>query len=285
MKDKLLHFIVACTALLFVGLCPIHGSPVSLGNASQFAALALNGNVANASGTITGPVGVASSGFSYSGNSTFKSNLYVNTGDTITLGGAAPSNTFQNAATNTFLSQAITNANNASSTAAAQTPTQNLGNINGNVTVPQTAVGNYVYTVGTVNNNSTLTVSAPAGSTVIVNITGGIIPAGNAAVTLNIAGGLTPNDVIWNVLTPSTINQGGGKNITGILLAPTSTVTINGGATVTGQVIAMSVTTTGSGLITFAGPVVPEPSTLSVVAIGSAVLLGHRFLWKRRTFG
>jgi hypothetical protein len=109
-------------------------------------------------------------------------------------------------------------------------------------------------------------------------------------VTLNIAGGLTANDVIWNIQNATTLNQGGGKNVTGILLAPTSTVTINGGATFTGQVIAMAVTTTGSGIIigTGLGPIVlvPEPSSLSIVAIGAAAaLLGHRFLRRRKSPG
>jgi choice-of-anchor A domain-containing protein len=142
-------------------------------------------------------------------------------------------------------------------------------------------VGNYVYTIGTVAANTTINISAPAGSTVILNITGLV---GNN-VNFNIAGGLTANDVLYNVTSSSAINQHVNTTITGILLAPTSTVTINAGATLTGQVIAQAITTTGSGNITFTGPVIPEPSSLSVVAIGAAALIGRRFLRRRKSSG
>jgi hypothetical protein len=271
-------------ALLLFGAGTIDASPISLGNASGFAALSLNGNVQNSNGTISGPVGVAAPGFSYTGNSSFTSGLYVNTDSTITLNGAAPSSVNQNASTNSYLSQAITDANSAAAQASASTPTSTFTTNPGTIT--QTAVGNYVYNIGGNFGNGTLTVSAPAGSTVIVNIAS--IPT-NSQVTLNIAGGLTANNVIWNIQNATTLNQGGGHNVTGILLAPTSTVTINGGATFTGQVIAMAVTTTGSGLIigTGLGPIVlvPEPSSLSIVAIGAAALLGHRFLRRRKSPG
>jgi len=53
-------------ALLLFAVSAIDASPVSLGNASRFAALALDGNVAmSGNPSITGPVGVASSGFSF----------------------------------------------------------------------------------------------------------------------------------------------------------------------------------------------------------------------------
>jgi hypothetical protein len=271
--------------LLLFGVSAIDASPVSLGNAARFAALSLNGNVNNSNGTITGPVGVAASGFSYSGDSSFTSDLYVNTGSTITLGGATPSNVFQSASTNTLLSQAVTDANNASAAATAQGPGTNLGNINGTNNLTNTAVGNYVYTVGTVANNTTINISAPPGSTVIVNITGTV----GMNVNFNIAGGLLPNDVLYNVTGPDAFNQGGGTDITGILLAPNSTVTVNGGAIVTGQVIAKAVTTTGSGDIIFnnqaSTPPTPEPPSLGMVAIATAALLGHRFLWRRKSPG
>jgi hypothetical protein len=270
-------------ALLLFGAGATDASPISLGNAAQFAALSLDGLLQNASGTITGPAGVASSGFSWTGNSSFTSALYVNTGSTITLNGATPSSINQNAATNAFLSQAITDARNASAQASAATPTQTFPTNPGTIT--QTAVGNYVYNIGTMLNNQVLTVSAPAGSTVIVNLDtiAAILP--DSALTLNIAGGLTANNVIWNISKATFLNQAGNKQVTGILLAPLATVAISGGATVTGQVIAMAVTTNGGGTIIFSGPVVPEPSTLSLVAIGAAALLGHRFLRRRKSPG
>jgi hypothetical protein len=282
MKIKLAITSVVVALLLF-GAGTIDASPISLGNASGFAALSLSGNVLS-NGTISGPAGVAAAGFSFSATTAgFTSGLYVNTGSTIVSSGGATS-VNQNASTNSYLSQAITNANSAAAQASASTPTSTFTTNPGTVT--QTAPGNYVYNIGSLANNDVLTVSAPAGSTVIVNI-GSIAPG--SAVALNIAGGLTPNDVIWNIQSATSLNQGGGKNVTGILLAPTSTVTIAGGATVTGQVIAMAITTTGSGIIVGTGlrPIVlvPEPSSLSIVAIGAAALLGHRFLRRRKSPG
>jgi hypothetical protein len=230
------------------------------------------------SSVITGPVGIASSGFTFTADNSFKSDLYVNTGSNFNLNGATPSNIFQSPATNSFLSQAITDANNASAAATAKGPGTNLGNISGTDNLTNAAVGNYVYTVGTVANSTTVNISAPAGSTVIVNITGAV----GSNIDFNIGGGLTPNDVIYNVTGPDAFNQGGGTAITGILLAPNTTVSLSGSAVVKGQVIARGITLSGTSDIVFSGPVTPEPSTLSVVAIGTAALLGHHFFrrWK-----
>jgi hypothetical protein len=159
--------------LLLFAVSAIDASPVSLGNASRFAALTLDGNVAISDNpSITGPLGVASSGFSFTGDSNFKSDLYVNTDSTINLNGATPSNIFQNASTNSFLSEAITDANNASAAATAKGPGTNLGNISSNQNLTNAAVGNHVYTVGNISSGITINISAPAGSTMIVNITG-----------------------------------------------------------------------------------------------------------------
>ena len=273
-------------ALLWFGAGTIDASPISLGNASGFAALSLSGNV-TLNGTVTGPVGVAAPGFSFSAPGTgFTSALYVNTGSTIVSSGTA-SSVNQNAATNSYLSQAITDANNAAAQASASTPTSIFTSPPAGNTITQSAVGNYVYNLTGFNFGSgTLTVNAPAGSTVIVNIA---TISSNSQVTLNIGGGLTANDVIWNIQSPTFLNQGGGKNVTGILLAPTSTVTVNGGATMTGQVIAQAITETGSGVIIGTGlapiVIVPEPASLSIVAIGAAALLGHRFFRRRKSPG
>jgi hypothetical protein len=288
MKIRPLYFMLVFTVVLFIGLSRTQASPVSLGNASRFAALALDGTASTTGGvtinsgsaTITGPVGVASSGSSFTGQSGFTSDLYVNTGSTITLNGATPSSVNQNASTDSFLSQAITDANNASAAATAKGPGTNLGNITSNQTLTNAAVGNYVYTIGNISAGTTINISAPAGSTVIVNITGTI----GQNLDLNIAGGLTANDVVYNVTMPDQILDvsAGGTSITGILLAPTSTVTLGGHALVTGQVIAKSIVVGGTSDIIFSGPVTPEPSSLSVVAIGTVALLGCRFFrrWK-----
>jgi hypothetical protein len=281
----------AFVALLLFGASAIDASPVSLGNASRFAALALNGNVAMSGGsTITGPVGVASaSGFSFSqsGGNTFTSDAYIHTGSTISGVTSPPAaNIFgpNDPATDTLLNNAITDANNASSQASAMTATANLDNITSNTTRTENAVGNYVYTVGSISNGVTLTISAPPGSTVIVNITGSVGPQLN----LNIAGGLTASDVLYNipVTNPNTINLGGSNSITGILLAPTSRVTLGGGSvSVTGQVIAASVSLSGGADLISTAPVVPEPSSLSLVAIGGVAALGHRFIRRRKSPG
>ena len=77
--------------------------------------------------------------------------------------------------------------------ATAKGPGTNEGNVSGTLNLTSAAVGNYVYTIGTAANNTTINISAPAGSTVILNITGVV----GQNVNFNIAGGLTANDVLY----------------------------------------------------------------------------------------
>jgi hypothetical protein len=266
-------------ALLLFGVNAIDASPVPLGNASQFSALALNGNVTMSGGAIIqGNVGVAASGFTFQQDK-FAYDAYVNTTSTITPT-LPPAQVHQNTATDAFLSQAVTDAKNASSQATAMGPGTNLtlsGGTSGNITLA--APGTYVYTVTAFTNNTTIAISAPAGTQVIINI-----PVALAhTLTSTLSGGITASNVLFNVTSTNTYNTGGSGGINGILLAPNSTIEVSGGFTVTGQVIANSVSVDGGGQIL--GPVVPEPSSLSVVVIGTVALLGHRFFRRRKSPG
>jgi len=143
---------------------------------------------------------------------------------------------------------------------------------------PQTMQGNYVYNVG--NVTGPLAVSVPAGSMVIVNITG-TLPSS----LVFTAPGLNPSDVVWNYLGPTTSISGGSYSLQGILLAPNTNINITSG-TLTGMMVVNALTMNGT--MTFAGPgfpEIPEPSSLSIVAIGTVALLGYRFIRRRKDPG
>ena len=57
---------------------------------------------------------------------------------------------------------------------------------------------------------ASLTLSAPAGSTFVLNITGGVTIDGANESGLRIAGGLTSNDVVYNFVNGGTLATDGG---------------------------------------------------------------------------
>jgi choice-of-anchor A domain-containing protein len=116
---------------------------------------------------------------------------------------------------------------------------------------------------------------------VIVNITG-TLPG---QINFTLMGGVSPSDLVWNYLGTTPSVAGGGFGLQGILLAPNLNVGYSGNINVTGQFIVNSYYSGGGGTITFAGPEVPEPSSLSIVAIGTAALLGQSFLRRRKPPG
>ena len=287
MKIRLAITTVFAAFLLF-GVSAIDASPVNLGAASQFAALATTGPIitnGGGSNRISGVVGIAGTGQQFTGNATFNNTSYIHTDSTFngnTLGPGGQVIGPGNAQADALLASAVSDAKTAATNAAAMTPTQTFTTNPGTITTPS-APGTYVYNI--TDLNGTITVTTPAGATgimVIVNVTN----SSTGTVTLNIGGSLTPEDVLWNVQSVS----GGALNIAnnsaGIILAPSATIVMNS-RSVTGQVIAASLSMTGgnSSSIISTAPVIPETSSLSIVAIGAAALLGHRFLGRRKSPG
>jgi choice-of-anchor A domain-containing protein len=286
MKIRLAITTVFVAFLLF-GVSAIDASPVNLGAASQFAVLATTGTLTTSGGgsnRITGPVGIAGSGQAFAGNTTFNNTAYIHTGSTfgVSLGSGGQVIGPGNAQADALLASAVSDANTASTNALSMQPTPNQPDVAAGATV--TLNGNtpgqtsYVYTIANVGMNATITINAPLGNTVIVNITGSV-----TSVTFLATGGIRPQDILYNVTSPADINI--AQNSAGIILAPAATVAINS-RNLTGQVIAASITLTGgSSSIISTAPVIPEPSSLSIVAIATAAVLGHRFLRRRKSPG
>ncbi|GEM_PF-1284049 len=132
---------------------------------------------------------------------------------------------------------------------------------------------------------SGITINAPAGSTVIINVSGTTISALSSQITLN---NVTGANVLWNFSGATAFNT---TNFAwwGTVLAPYATFTGSSGQ-FNGQLIASVVTgsTEFHDNAMFAGTItsaaVPEPST-GASALGGCVLIGLGLVARRRVSG
>jgi len=163
------------------------------------------------------------------------------------------------------------------------------------MTISEASVGHYVLSISSINlNQSALTLSAPAGSTFVLNISGNItLNGGGQGHGLILAGGLTSNDVVYN-LTSANANlttSGGGnaQQINGIVLATGANASVNlHPGQINGEVIARTFTSSSGALVNAPPVVVPEVTPSSVifgflgliVAISSRRTLGKKSLLK-----
>jgi choice-of-anchor A domain-containing protein len=101
-----------------------------------------------------------------------------------------------------------------------------------------------VFTVAgsAIGNANEINIQAPAGSAVVINVTGGQATFQNGAVQET---GVTSSDVLWNFPSSTAIQLVGSMDPMGTILAPFSTVTGGYGA-MTGQLVAGNVTATTS---------------------------------------
>jgi len=272
-------------AILVAACGTSRGSVVDLGAASGFTVLTYNSSNVSDSAFQGGAIGVVNGNWTQSGggqtNTQDATTVYLSPG--FTNGGPSVETTVFNAS---LLSQAWSNAQTASANLAALAPTQTLGAITTGQTISESAVGNYVLSISSINLNQTaLTLSAPAGSTFVLNISGDITLAGGSQGNgLLLAGGLTSNDVVYNLTgASSNITTSGGGNaqvIQGIVLATGANASVNlHPGEVSGEVVATTYTSS-SGALVFT--TIPEANTGYVLA---PILLGVLFLFSRNIFG
>ncbi len=262
---------------------------VNLGAASQFAALALNGSIDNSGPigpngqySINGNVGVASAGekFQASGSVSYSGDVYVRTGSTYnSSANGVPRPEAQNAANDALLKQARNDAFSASNFASSLTSTATYGTISNSLTITQSA-GNYVLNISSINfsGGRALTLSAPAGSSFVLNITNQLVLTSGSIL---VRGGLSASDVLINYTGNDPVRFSGGGNesqVFGTILAPNAEVRLSPGF-VAGNVIADSVSISSGGQI-MGMPMVPEVSTGWVVA---PVMAGILLLSMRRS--
>jgi hypothetical protein len=264
-------------------------SVVDLGQAAGFSVLTYQSNNSSDSAFQGAPlIGVVNGDWNQSGggqtNTQQPTTIMLSPGHT----NHGPSNVETTVFDANRLNAAWTDAVNASAMLASLAPTQTLGNINSGMTITESAVGHYVLSISNINlNQSALTLSAPTGSTFVLNISGNItLNGGSQGNGLLLAGGLTSNDVVYNLIgANSNLTTSGGGNaqqINGIVLATGSNASVNlHPGQINGEVITQLLTTSSGALVFNPVPEVTPASVLIgflglVVAVSSRRMLSKR---------
>jgi len=206
-------------------------SPIDLGAAGQFAVLGMPTTVITSDATIAGNIGVSRLGvFTAQAHSTILGDVDRHLLGTY-LGGTPAGG--QVVVDSTLLNQADSDALDASAVAKALTPTQMFQGIATSTTV----IGSGGLNVFSVHGDVTvsLVLRGTASDIFIVNVTGSLRLQG--ASTLGVAGGVTAEHVIYNLVGNSgQVSAGAGNVVNGTILAPRYSVSL-GGTHVSGEVI------------------------------------------------
>jgi len=257
-------------ALLLPGTAK--ASVVDLGQAGQFTLLALGGGIQDSGPTgpdanpdsVSGPVGVVSAGqkFENSGSRIYNGPIYLHTGDTFNNSAPGVPQPQSSASIDAMLAQAKSDAFSASSFASSLAATATFGTINNTTSITENAAGNYVFNITAISfsGGKALTLSAPAGSTYLLNISSGLTLSPGSIL---LAGGLTADNVLINYTGSSNISLSGGGNASRIysaILAPNAHVQITPGF-IAGSIIADSIQmSSGANVVP-----VPEVAPSSVI--------------------
>jgi choice-of-anchor A domain-containing protein len=269
--NRLLSAFSLIAACLLIS-APARASVVDLGQAGQFTLLALGGGIDDSGPlgpqsnpySVNGPVGVVTSGqtFSASGSVSYNGPVYLHSGVTFNSSAPGVSQPTMNASVDSMLVQAKTDALNASNFAAGLQATQTFGAISNNLSITENQAGHYVFDITSINfsGGKTLTLSAPIGSTYLLNISDSLVLSFGSIV---VAGGLTADNVLINFTGTKDIAFSGGGNssqVYGTILAPNVTVGLHPGLVV-GSVIANAITmSSGADVVP-----VPEVTPSSVI--------------------
>jgi choice-of-anchor A domain-containing protein len=257
-------------ALLFPGTAK--ASVVNLGQAGQFTLLAMGGGIDDSGPlgpqsnpySVDGPVGVVTAGqkFQASGSVSYNGAIFLHSGVTFNSSAQGVPQPTMSAAIDSMLQQAKQDAFAASAFALSLSPNQTFGTINSNTSIKENSVGNYVFNITDINFSGAknLTLSAPAGSTYVLNISNGIVLTSGSIL---VAGGLSAADVLINYTGTADVRFSGGGNtsqVYGTILAPNATVGLHPGLVV-GSVIADAITmSSGANVVP-----VPEVAPSSVI--------------------
>lgn len=262
-------------------------SGINLGNASGGANLSGNGHrqwaifALTGGATVTdtsldgiydvlGNVGIAGAGGLSLSLGKIQGSVFRDTGSYANSGGVVTgTNTAGNGA---YLNTGVSNANGASSVAQGLLASTSGLTLGGGVSG---SVYGSNYTAALSLNNTAGSITATSSGTKVLNLTDLILSGTGAILSLNgngvagavnyvinvnryltlgtaaqiqLGGGLTPQNVLFNVksnATPYDVTLSGGSVLNGILLAPTRTVKLSGASVVNGEVIAKAVSLSG----------------------------------------
>jgi len=178
--------------------------------------------------------------------------VWVHTGGSVGVsGGAITGSILQGSTYDTVLNHGVSDATSASlfanSLAATPGSLSTIHLSNSSLSISAGSIANYVmHITDFVLSSSTLTLSGTASQHFIIDVTGNFSLSGASQVLLS--GGLTPQDVLFNIVgsSPSSIGLSGGSSLKGIVLAPNRMVTLSGGSSDLGEVIAQKITLSGS---------------------------------------
>jgi hypothetical protein len=267
----------ALTALVATSIAA-QASVVDLKSAAGWSVLTYNSNNTSDSAFNGGPIGVVNGNWTQSGGGTTNTQqpttVYLSPG--FTNNGPNVLKTVYDAAK---LNAAWNDAVNASAMLASLAPTQTFGAITSAMTISEATKGDYVFNISSINlNQSALTLSAPAGSQFVLNISGNItLNGGSQGNGILLAGGLQSNDVFINLTgTDSNLTTSGGGNaqqIFGTVIATGLNASVNlHPGQINGEIIARTLTTSSGALE------VPEVTPSSVIFgfIGLVVAFGSR---------
>ncbi len=253
-------------ASILFAVCPAHAT-INLGAASNYAVFELDNNLFKLSNvTVNGDVAVGAGGtVNVVAPSVIDGDVYKDSTASVTNAG-----TITGAIYTQNMSQAVTDAINASNAAKALAATQTFSKITANKTITGNGGQNVIQVAGLDLNNENLTLSGGANDKFYINITGDLIMDGTAKIILT--GGVTSDNVLLNFTKTGAklTTKKMGNVINGIVLAPDSVISFYG--TFNGRVIA------GGGTMTFlSGAVVNGPSNTPIPEVSTFLPLGVLF--------
>jgi hypothetical protein len=247
---------------------------VNPGASASQANLGINsGGNLNQSGTVT----IAGAYYKFSTNSDSTTNTFTVAGGTLT--GPTVNSTLTTAA-----SDAAAASTNLANT-ALNPPNQTLGTITASTTISATVPGRNVVNVTGINlgNNTTLTLSGSATQSFVINVTG------TSQVTLSnviLVGGLTANNVIFNVLNGDTVTDPNPDMVNGIIMDINGSIMITNKDTINGELISGKQISLSNNSDVEVVPTAPEASTAAYFTLGplslAAVMLLHRRFSRRK---
>lgn len=238
-----------------------------LGEAGRYAVLGVNGGTLDLTRTsVDGDIGLGAQEQTNFTRSTMTGTLYADpTAQIDRTGLTAPGATVRQS-----MAQASADALAASSQYAGLAPTQDVGNINTDVTITGTG-GTNVIKVNNVNmgRGDILALTGGANDVFVINVSGRFVFQ-SGAIQLN---GVTPDHVVFNVPTsgPNVQISGQYSVFNGTILAPNRTVDDSRTGNFTGAIIARNVSVTAGDQLHQMPFTPPAPGP----GQGSASISGH----------
>lgn len=225
------------------------------GRTKDWAVFTLGGCDSSLSGNgrVEGNFGVAGNGgLDMSGKSVLKGDLSLRNIGALDISGKAEilGGTYFNTSTKAVLSQGALDAERASQAAFNLSTTAGYPReLNANQSLTLNGNGLVVLKLSDfeLSGNAALTLKGTANTTFVFNVKEDFSLSGNSKIKLT--GGLTWDNVLFNVRGGGLVSLSGNSQLEGILLATQRSVDVSGNAQVRGQIIASNVSISGNAVV------------------------------------